>query len=38
LGLLLWLVVLEANCPQRLGGAALMLKTAKEIKENLSIL
>lgn len=28
-------VVLEANCPERLGGAAVMLEAAPEVKENL---
>ncbi len=28
-------VVLEANCPERLGGAAVMLEAAQEVKENL---
>jgi putative transposase len=35
LGLLLSVVVLEANCPERLGGAAVMLEAAQEVKENL---
>ena len=28
-------VVLEANCPERLGGAAVMLEATEQVRENL---
>ncbi len=35
LGLVLSLVVLEASCPERLGGAAVLMEAAESVKTNL---
>ncbi len=38
LGLLLSVVVLEASCPERLGGTAVVLEAAQELTQNLSLI